>query len=165
MKPFGYDTLEEASAVVRCGEKYLYIPRNISRKAFLYDKIKETIIHYFLDTDAPDYISMLEYSTGDTCRDAVAVAEFCDFGNENAKSHIKQRIRRILPKLLNEKNEKCITKLIMADTEKNYKNFSCKVVRINPLKAAGAKASAAFCGLTDTGNFASCFLFYKNPAY
>lgn len=113
--PFGYDTLEEASAVVRCGEKYLYIPRNISRKAFLYDKIKETIIHYFLDTDAPDYISMLEYSTGDTCRDAVAVAEFCDFGNENAKSHIKQRIRRILPKLLNEKNEKCITKLIMAD--------------------------------------------------
>ena len=117
---------------------------------------------------------------------------------ENAKSHIKQRIRRILPKLLNEKNEKCITKLIMADIipddvlewlwktanrenmsvvqaylleymkkiqKKNYKNFSCKVVRINPLKAAGAKASAAFCGLTDTGNFASCFLFYKNPAY
>ena len=72
-------------------------------------------MHYFLDADAPGYISLLEYSIANTCSDAVAVAEFCDFGNENAKNHIEQHIKRILPMLLNEKNEKCIAKLIMAD--------------------------------------------------
>lgn len=112
---FGCDTLEEAYAVIRCGKKYLYMPRNIVRGTSLCNKVKEKIMHYFLDTDAPGYISLLEYSIANTCSDAVAVAEFCDFGNENAKNHIEQHVKRILPMLLNEKNEKCISKLIMAN--------------------------------------------------
>ena len=38
-----------------------------------------------------------------------------DFGNEDAKKHIKKHIGRILPMLLNEKNEECISTLIMAN--------------------------------------------------
>ena len=49
------------------------------------------------------------------CRDAFAVAEFSDFGNENAKNHIKKYVKRILPILIDEKNEECISKLIMAN--------------------------------------------------
>lgn len=79
------------------------------------DEIEEKIRHYFFDIDAPGYISLLEYSTTNTCRNAVAVAEFCDFGNENAKSYIKKNIRKVLFKLLDEKNEEYISKLIMAD--------------------------------------------------
>ena len=60
-------------------------------------------------------MSMLEYGTTRTCRDAVAVAEFCDFEDENARIHIKKYVERILAMLLNEKNEKCISKLIMAN--------------------------------------------------
>lgn len=111
---FGYDTLEEAYTVVRYGKKYLYVPRDIARDKYLHGEIEEKIRHYFLDTDV-QYVSMLEYGTTRMCRDAVAVAEFSDFGNENAKNHIKKYVKRILPMLLDEKNEKCISKLIVAN--------------------------------------------------
>lgn len=111
IQPFRDNTSEEAYIVVRCGKKYLYMPRDIARNKTMCDEI----IHYFFDKDAPGYISMLKYSTTRMCRDAVAVAEFCDFGNKDAKKHIKKHIGRILPMLLNEKNEECISKLIRAD--------------------------------------------------
>ena len=113
---FGYDTLEEAYTVVRCGKKYLYVPRDIARDKYLRNEneIEEEIRYYFLDTDA-SHMSMLEYGTTRMCRDAVAVAEFSDFGNENAKNHIKKYVKRILPILIDEKNEECISKLIMAN--------------------------------------------------
>lgn len=115
-RSFGYNALEEAYTVVECGKKYLYIPKDIAQNtSFLYDEIEEKIRHYFFDIDAPSYMSMLKYSTTNTCRDAVAVAEFCDFKNKNAKSYIKKNIGRIFPKLLHEKNEECISKLIMAN--------------------------------------------------
>lgn len=113
MQPFGYDTLEEAYVVARYGKKYLYIPRDIASS--LCDEIEEKIRHYFLDVDTPGYISLMEYGTTRTCRDAVAVAEFCDFGNENARKHIKKHVKRILRRLVDEKNEECISKLIMAN--------------------------------------------------
>lgn len=122
---FGYRTLRETYVVVECGKKYLYMPRDISlntscvcdeiEEKIRHYEIEEKIRHYFFDIDAPGYISMLEYSTTNTCRNAVAVAEFCDFGNENAKSCIKKNIRKVLFKLLDEKNEEYISKLIMAD--------------------------------------------------
>lgn len=113
---FGYRTLKETYVVVECGKKYLYMPRDISlNTSCLCDEIEEKIRHYFFDIDAPGYISLLEYSTTNTCRDAVAVEEFCDFGNEDAKKHIKKHIGRILPMLLDEKNEECISTLIMAN--------------------------------------------------
>ena len=113
---FGYDTLEEAYTVVRCGKKYLYVPRDIARDKYLRNEneIEEEVRYYFLDTDA-SHMSMLEYGTTRMCRDAVAVAEFSDFGNENAKNHIKKYVKRILPILIDEKNEECISKLIMAN--------------------------------------------------
>lgn len=110
-QPFGYNTFEEAYTIVRCGEKYLYIPKDIAKNT---DEIEEEIRHYFLNTDA-SHMSMLEYGTTRTCRDAVAVAEFCDFEDENARIHIKKYVERILAMLLNEKNEECISKLIMAN--------------------------------------------------
>lgn len=115
MQSFEYNTLEEACVVMECNKKHLYMPRSIALDAScLADEIEEKIRHYFFDINVSN-VSLLEYSVTNTCRDAVAVAEFCDFRNEDAKKHIKKHIGRILPMLLNEKNEKCISTLIMAN--------------------------------------------------
>lgn len=113
MQPFGgYDTMEEAYAILKCGKKYLYVPKDIASSSS--DEIEEKIRNYFFDKDVP-HVSLLEYGTTRMCRDAVAVAEFCDFGDENARNHIKKHVERILRMLLDEKNEECISKLIRAD--------------------------------------------------
>lgn len=115
MQSFEYNTLEEACVVMECNKKHLYMPRSIALDtSCLADEIEEKIRHYFFDINVSN-VSLLEYSVTNTCRDAVAVAEFCDFRNEDAKKHIKKHIGRILPMLLNEKNEKCISTLIMAN--------------------------------------------------
>lgn len=115
MQPFEYNTLGEACVVMECNKKHLYMPRSIALDtSCLVDEIEEKIKHYFFDINVSN-VSLLEYSATNTCRDAVAVAEFCDFRNEDAKKHIKKHIGRILPMLLNEKNEKCISTLIMAN--------------------------------------------------
>lgn len=115
MQSFEYNTLEEACVVMECNKKHLYMPRSIALDAScLVDEIEEKIRHYFFDINVSN-VSLLEYSVTNTCRDAVAVAEFCDFGNKDAKKHIKKHIGRILPMLLNEKNEECISTLIMAN--------------------------------------------------
>lgn len=113
MQSFEYNTLEEACVVMECNKKHLYMPRSIALDtSCLVDEIEEKIRHYFFDINVSN-VSLLEYSATNTCRDAVA--EFCDFGNEDAKKHIKKHIGRILPMLLNEKNEECISTLIMAN--------------------------------------------------
>lgn len=100
---------------MECNKKHLYMPRSIALDtSCLADEIEEKIRHYFFDINVSN-VSLLEYIATNTCRDAVAVAEFCDFRNEDAKKHIKKHIGRILPMLLNEKNEKCISTLIMAN--------------------------------------------------
>ena len=105
MQSFEYNTLEEACVVMECNKKHLYMPRSIVLDtSCLVDEIEEKIRHYFFDINVSN-VSLLEYS----------VAEFCDFGNEDAKKHIKKHIGRILPMLLNEKNEECISTLIMAN--------------------------------------------------
>lgn len=115
MQSFEYNTLEEACVVMECNKKHLYMPRSIALDtSCLVDEIEEKIRHYFFDINVSN-VSLLEYSVTNTCRDAVAVAEFCDFGNEDAKKHIKKHIGRILPMLLDEKNEECISTLIMAN--------------------------------------------------
>lgn len=115
MQSFEYNTLEEACVVMECNKKHLYMPRSIALDtSCLVDEIEEKIRHYFFDINVSN-VSLLEYSATNTCRDAVAVAEFCDFGNEDAKKHIKKHIGRILPMLLDEKNEECISTLIMAN--------------------------------------------------
>lgn len=115
MQSFEYNTLEEACVVMECNKKHLYMPRSIALDtSCLADEIEEKIRHYFFDINVSN-VSLLEYSVTNTCRDAVAVAEFCDFRNEDAKKHIKKHIGRILPMLLNDKNEKCISTLIMAN--------------------------------------------------
>lgn len=115
MQSFEYNTLEEACVVMECNKKHLYMPRSIALDtSCLVDEIEEKIRHYFFDINVSN-VSLLEYSVTNTCRDAVAVAEFCDFGNKDAKKHIKKHIGRILPMLLNEKNEECISTLIMAN--------------------------------------------------
>lgn len=115
MQSFEYNTLEEACVVMECNKKHLYMPRSIALDtSCLADEIEEKIRHYFFDINVSN-VSLLEYSATNICRDAVAVAEFCDFRNEDAKKHIKKHIGRILPMLLNEKNEKCISTLIMAN--------------------------------------------------
>ena len=115
MQSFEYNTLEEACVVMECNKKHLYMPRSIALDtSCLADEIEEKIRHYFFDINVSN-VSLLEYSATNTSRDAVAVAEFCDFRNEDAKKHIKKHIGRILPMLLNEKNEKCISTLIMAN--------------------------------------------------
>ena len=78
------------------------------------ESIEEKIRHYFFDINVSN-VSLLEYSATNTCRDAVAVAEFYDFRNEDAQKHIKKHIGRILPMLLDEKSEECISTLIMAN--------------------------------------------------
>ena len=113
MQSFEYNTLEEACVVMECNKKHLYMPRSIALDtSCLVDEIEEKIRHYFFDINVSN-VSLLEYSATNTCRDAVA--EFCDFGNEDAKKHIKKHIGRILPMLLDEKNEECISTLIMAN--------------------------------------------------
>lgn len=115
MQSFEYNTLEEACVVMECNKKHLYMPRSIALDtSCLVDEIEEKIRHYFFDINVSN-VSLLEYSATNACRDAVAVAEFCDFGNEDAKKHIKKHIGRILPMLLDEKNEECISTLIMAN--------------------------------------------------
>ena len=115
MQSFEYNTLEEACVVMECNKKHLYMPRSIALDtSCLVDEIEEKIRHYFFDINVSN-VSLLEYSATNTCRDAVAVAESCDFGNEDAKKHIKKHIGRILPMLLDEKNEECISTLIMAN--------------------------------------------------
>lgn len=115
MQSFEYNTLEEACVVMECNKKHLYMPRSIALDtSCLVDEIEEKIRHYFFDINVSN-VSLLEYSVTNTCRDAVAVAEFCDFRNEDAKKHIKKHIGRILPMLLDEKNEECISTLIMAN--------------------------------------------------
>lgn len=115
MQSFEYNTLEEVCVVMECNKKHLYMPRSIALDtSCLVDEIEEKIRHYFFDINVSN-VSLLEYSVTNTCRDAVAVAEFCDFGNEDAKKHIKKHIGRILPMLLDEKNEECISTLIMAN--------------------------------------------------
>lgn len=115
MQSFEYNTLEEACVVMECNKKHLYMPRSIALDtSCLVDEIEEKIRHYFFDINVSN-VSLLEYSATNTCRDAVAVAEFYDFGNEDAKKHIKKHIDRILPMLLNEKNEECISTLIMTN--------------------------------------------------
>lgn len=115
MQPFEYNTLGEACVVMECNKKHLYMPRSIALDtSCLVDEIEEKIRHYFFDINVSN-VSLLEYSATNTCRDAVAVAEFYDFRNEDAKKHIKKHIGRILPMLLDEKNEECISTLIMAN--------------------------------------------------
>lgn len=87
---------------MECNKKHLYMPKSIALDtSCLVDEIEEKIRHYFFDINVSN-VSLLEYSATNTCRDAVAVAEFCDFGNEDAKKHIG----RILPMLLNEKKRR-----------------------------------------------------------
>lgn len=95
---------EIAGYVVRldCGGKTAYLPKYI--KPSLYREFLKTV-SFFLQNFRQEYCEFWEYGYSAKGKEYVALAECLAFGGETAKVYLKKNSKRIITRLLEEKDE------------------------------------------------------------
>lgn len=95
---------EIAGYVIRldCGGKTAYLPKYI--KPSLYREFLKTV-SFFLQNFRQEYCEFWEYGYSAKGKEYVALAEYLAFGGETAKVYLKKNSKRIITRLLEEKDE------------------------------------------------------------
>lgn len=93
-----------ASYVIRldCGGKTAYLPKYI--KPSLYREFLKTV-SFFLQNFRQEYCEFWEYGYSAKGKEYAALAEYLAFGGETAKVYLKKNSKRIITRLLEEKDE------------------------------------------------------------
>lgn len=93
-----------AGYVIRldCGGKTAYLPKYI--KPGLYREFLKTV-SYFLQDFRQEHCEFWEYGYSAKGKEYVALAEYLAFGGETAKVYLKKNSKRIITRLLEEKDE------------------------------------------------------------
>ena len=93
-----------AGYVIRldCGGKTAYLPKYI--KPSLYREFLKTV-SFFLQNFRQEYCEFWEYGYSAKGKEYAALAEYLAFGGETAKVYLKKNSKRIITRLLEEKDE------------------------------------------------------------
>ena len=97
---------------LQCGDKYAYLPRyiNISKLA---DLTKAVAI--FFTNSNTGYPGLWEYADNIIDKENLALLEYSDFNTEEAKKYLKKNSKRFVLRLIKNKDEERLVKLLRID--------------------------------------------------
>ena len=97
---------------LQCGDKYAYLPRyiNISKIA---DLTKAVAI--FFTNSNTGYPGLWEYADNIIDKEDLALLEYSDFNTEEAKKYLKKNSKRFVLRLIKNKDEERLVKLLRID--------------------------------------------------
>ena len=106
--------LDHTSHIVRlqCGDKYTYLPRYVDISKFA--DLTKTVTDFFTDfcEERPE---LWKYAENTIDKEDLALLEYSDFNAEKAKQYLKKSSKKIALRLIENKNEENLVKLLKID--------------------------------------------------
>lgn len=106
--------LDHTSHIVRlqCGDKYAYLPRYVYISKFA--DLTKTVTDFFTDfcEERPEF---WKYAEDTIDKEDLALLEYSDFNVEKAKQYLKKNSKKIALRLIENKNEENLVKLLKID--------------------------------------------------
>lgn len=104
------DTNKDVILRLQCGERYVYLPRNI--KSSMRKEFNNTIKWFFEDEEDTEPCMLWEYAYTARMRENLAFDEYLRYGAEAEKRYVKKNSKKIALRLIQEGNEKQLVKLL-----------------------------------------------------
>lgn len=104
------DDIRSRCVEIICGKKRMYIPKSI--KPNMSKTIRSLALTLFDEANPLNHISSFQCAYSKESREHIAVLEYMNYQDEEAKEYLKKRASKMLPRLIEEENEDFVVQFL-----------------------------------------------------